>query len=149
MRDLRDIFSSTLFLGMTGDAARDEERLWMIAEHMQDDEHALAFLSLKQGNLLLTQKRLLELKPHLDMEGFWNVISFKGYSVKTQVYLREVLGFYLEAEDPRNASLRLQVRDRELVIHVPVADASEDPRGDLEAFGACLQQVLKELGPLP
>jgi hypothetical protein len=147
MRDLKDIFSDTLFLGAGRGTKGDEERLWMIAEHMQEDETALAFLSLKKSNLLLTQKRLLELKPHLDIEGFWNVISFKGYAVERAIYLREVLGFYLEVEDPRAATLRLQVGAEEVVFQVPVADASQRPAEDLEAFGACLQRALRAGGP--
>lgn len=148
MKDLREIFSETVFLGMPSDAREDEERLWMIAEHLHEDEKAIAFLSLARGNLLLTQKRLLELRPHLDIEGFWNVISFKGYSVEMQIYLREILGFYLEAE-PAKASLRLQVGEEEIVLPVPVAETSKDPKGDLETFGACLQLALKERGLAP
>ncbi len=115
----------------------------MIAEHLQGDEKAVAFLSLKSSNLLLTSKRLLELKPHLDLQGMWNVLSFRGYDVRREVYLREVLGFYLESGTGGNGKLRLQVDHEEVVFAVPVAAASEEPEEDLEAFGVCLGKALK------
>ncbi|MFQ5838690.1 MAG: hypothetical protein ACE5HJ_07895 [Thermoplasmata archaeon] len=143
MRELKDIFSDTLFLGAGKGMRGDEDRLWMIAEHVYENETVLAFLSLKKSNLLLTQDRLLELKPHLDTEGFWNVLSFKGYEIRREVYLREVLGFYLEVKGTQNASLHLQVGEEEIVFAVPLADASADPGEDLEVFGDCLHRVLK------
>lgn len=143
MRDLKDIFSRTLFLGAGKGMRRDEERLWMIAEHVRGDEEALAFFSLKTSNILLTQARLLELKPHLDVEGFWNVLSFKGYEVRREIYLREVLGFYLETESSRTGKLHVQVGQEEVVFPVPVSEGSENPQKDLEAFGACLRETLR------
>lgn len=143
MRDLREMFSDTLFLGAGRSLGTDEDRLWMIAEHLHEDETALAFLSLKTSNLLLTEKRLLELKPHLDIEGFWNVLSFRGYRVKKEVYLREVLAFYLEAERGERGTLHLQVGDEEVVFPVPLSEGSEDPQEDLDLFGTCLGGALK------
>ncbi len=137
------MFSDTLFLGAGKSLGTDEDRLWMIAEHLQGDETALAFLSLKTSNLLLTEKRLLELKPHLDIEGFWNVLSFKGYRVKKEVYLREVLAFYLESEKGERGMLRLQIGDEEVVFPVPLSEGSEDPQEDLDLFGTCLGGALK------
>ncbi|MCJ2520780.1 MAG: hypothetical protein LN412_07555 [Candidatus Thermoplasmatota archaeon] len=143
MRELKDIFSDTLFLGAGRGMRKDENRLWMIAEHLQEGERALAFLSLKTSNLLLTERRLLELKPHLDIEGMWNVLSFKGYDTRREVYLREVLGFYLESKARGENRLRLQVGDEEVVFPIPVSETSKNPKEDLEAFGDCLGRVLR------
>ncbi len=103
----------------------------------------MAVLSLKTSNLLLTERRLVELKPHLDIEGFWNVLSFKGYRIKKEVYLREVLALYLETEQRRKGWLRLQVGHEEIVFPVPVPEGSEDPMEDLEAFESCLRRALR------
>ncbi len=143
VRDLEDIFSETLFLGAGKGMRQDEDRLWMIAEHLQEYEKALAFLSLKTSNLLLTERRLLELKPHLDVQGMWNVLSFKGYDVREEVYLREVMGFYLEPPSRGTGRLHLQVGAEEVVFPVPMSEASEDPREDLRAFGTRLGKALK------
>ncbi len=144
MRDLEQMFSGTLFLGAGRGLSTDETRLWMIAEHLQWDETAVAVLSLKTSNLLLTERRLVELKPHLDIEGFWNVLSFKGYRIKVEVYLREVLALYLETEKRQKGWLRLQVGDEEIVFPVPLPEGSEDPMEDVDAFESCLRRALRD-----
>lgn len=140
MRKLEEMFSQTLFLG--GGARQDEDRLWMIAEHLQEDETAVAFASTKKGHVLLTEKRIVELQPHLDVQGFWNVLSFKGYAPQREVYLREVVGFVLEAEDP-GGRIRLQVGEEEVVLPLPLA-ADPEAREHLESFGARLEGLLRD-----
>ncbi len=137
------MFTDTVFLGAGKGMRRDEDRLWMIAEHLQEDERALAFLSLKTSNLLLTEKRLLELRPHLDIQGMWNVLSFRGYDARREVYLRELLGFYLEPVARGSGSLHLQVGEDEVVFPVPVSETSDDPEEDLKVFGTCLEKAIK------
>lgn len=146
MRELKDIFSDTLFLGAGRGMRKDEDRLWMIAEHLQEKERALAFISLKTSNLLLTERRLLELRPHLDVQGMWNVLSFKGYDPRREVYLREVLGFYLESGERGKSRLRLQVGEEEVVIPMPISERTENPQEDMEAFAACLGRAFKARG---
>lgn len=143
MRDLEEMFSETLFLGAGKGVQTDVDRLWMIAEHLHGDETALAFVSLKTSNLLLTEKRLVELKPHLDIEGFWNVLSFKGYRVKREVYLREILAFDLETGRGERGALHIQVGDEKVVFPIPLSEGSEDPQEDLDLFGSCLGGALK------
>lgn len=142
MRRLSEIFARTRFLGMARSARQDEATLWMIAEHLQEDEEALAFLSLAAGNLLLTPRRLLELHPHLDIQGFWNVLRFEGYEVTREIYLREVVGFALETSPRGGGALHLQVGQEEVVLPVALPGRAEDPRGDLEAFGDLLRGLL-------
>lgn len=141
MRRLSEIFARTRFLGGPKDAEQEESRLWMIADHLQEDEEAVAFLALTAGNLLLTNRRLLELQPHLDIQGFWNVLRFEGYQVAREVYLREVVGFALDTEGP-SGSLHLQVGEEETVLPVAVSPRAEEPREDLRRFGECLSDLL-------
>ncbi len=141
MRKLEEMFSQTLFLGTGRETPQDEDRLWMIAEHLREDETALAFVSTKRSNLLLTEKRLLELRPHLDIQGFWNVLSFKGYAPRREIYLREVVGFVLEPEEA-GGRVRIQVGDEEVVLPAPLAGAGREAEEDLRSFGTCLEGLL-------
>ncbi|MFQ5907743.1 MAG: hypothetical protein ACE5JE_02800 [Thermoplasmata archaeon] len=133
MRSLEDIFGDTLFLGATRGLKRDEERLWMIAEHLEEDETALAFLSLRTGNLLLTPKRVLELKPHLDVGGMWNVLRFEGYAVTAEEELRYIQRVHVEASRG-GGRLGLETRSGEREWSVPAASSSKDPSSNARAF---------------
>lgn len=133
MRGLEEVFGDTVFLGATRGLKRDEERLWMIAEHMGEDETALAFLSLKTSNLLLTTKRVLELKPHLDVGGMWNVLRFEGYAVAAEEELRNI--HRVEVGVSRGGGrLRLETRSGEREWSVPAASSSQDPTSNAQAF---------------
>ncbi len=142
MRDLEEIFSATLFLGSGREVGTDELRLWMIAEHLQEDETAVAFVSTKESNLLVTERRLLELRPHLDVQGFWNVLSFKGYAPRREIYLREVMGFLLEAKD-LGGRVRVQVGEEEIVFPLLLSGSRLEIEGDLEALGSCLDKLVR------
>jgi hypothetical protein len=133
MRGLEEFFGDTVFLGATRGLKRDEERLWMIAEHMEEDETALAFLSLKTSNLLLTPKRVLELKPHLDVGGMWNVLRFEGYAVTAEEELRNIQRVDVGVSRG-GGRLRLETRSGERVWSVPAASSSQDPTSNAQAF---------------
>ncbi|MEE9592939.1 MAG: hypothetical protein V3W28_05105 [Thermoplasmata archaeon] len=133
MRGLEEIFGDTAFLGATRGLKRDEDRLWMIAEHMEEDETALAFLSLKTSNLLLTPKRVLELKPHLDVGGMWNVLRFEGYAVAAEEELRNIQRVDVGVSRG-GGRLRLETRSGERVWSVPAAPSSQDPTSNAQAF---------------
>ncbi|MCJ2532279.1 MAG: hypothetical protein LN413_08300, partial [Candidatus Thermoplasmatota archaeon] len=131
MRGIDEIFAETLFLGATRGMKRDEDRLWMIAEHIDNDEEALAFLSLKTSNLLLTPRRVLELRPHLDVGGMWNVLRFEGYEATAEVGLRQIQNVEVEKAARGGGRLRLITDEGEQTWLVPPS-SSEDPTGNAQ-----------------
>ncbi len=142
MPGIDDTFAETLFLGATRGLKRDEDRLWMIAEHLDDDEQVLAFLSLKTSNLLLTPSRLLELKPHLDVSGMWNVLRFEGYEVSTEVELKNVRDVHVGAATRGGGKLQLRTEGEERVWLVPESSSSEDSARNARAFAAQIRDAL-------
>ena len=141
MRGIDEIFAETLFLGATRGMKRDEDRLWMIAEHLDNDEEALAFLSLKTSNLLLTPRRVLELKPHLDVGGMWNVLRFEGYEVTAEVGLRQIQDVEVETAARGGGKLRLVTTGGENTWLVPPR-SSGDPTGNAQTFAKRLREAL-------
>ncbi|MCJ2531244.1 MAG: hypothetical protein LN413_02855 [Candidatus Thermoplasmatota archaeon] len=141
MRGIDEIFAETLFLGATRGMKRDENRLWMIAEHLDNEEEALAFLSLKTSNLLLTPRRVLELKPHLDVGGMWNVLRFEGYQVTAEVGLRQIQNVEVEKAARGGGRLRLITDGGEQTWLVPPS-SSEDPTGNAQTFAKRLRETL-------
>ncbi len=141
MPGIDEIFAETLFLGATRGTKRDEDRLWMIAEHLESDEEALAFLSLKTSNLLLTPRRVLELKPHLDVVGMWNVLRFEGYEVTAEVALRQIQNVEVEEAARGGGRLRLVADGKEQTWLVPPS-SSQDPTGNAQTFAKRLREAL-------
>ena len=142
MQKIDDLFAETLFLGATRGMKRDEDRLWMIAEHLDDAERVLAFLSLKTSNLLLTPHRLLELKPHLDVGGMWNVLRFEGYEVSAEVELKDVEDVQVTAAARGGGKLQLSTEGEDRVWLVPESSSSEEPARNAEAFAAQIREAL-------
>ncbi len=141
MRGIDEIFAETLFLGATRGMKRDEDRLWMIAEHIDNDEEALAFLSLRTSNLLLTPRRVLELKPHLDVGGMWNVLRFEGYEATAEVGLRQIQNVEVEKAARGGGRPRLITDGGEQSWLVPPS-SSEDPTGNAQTFAKRLREAL-------
>lgn len=56
-------------------------------DHLREGEGAKAVLLGLEATLVLTDHRLLELRPHLDDFGFWNVKSFEGYEAVLDIPL--------------------------------------------------------------
>jgi hypothetical protein len=81
MRDA-SAFEGTAFLGLARDAKRDPYRLGLFATHLEPAEVPLAFLPVQGGSLLVTDRRVLEMRAHLDVHGAWNVKEFLGYEVR-------------------------------------------------------------------
>lgn len=135
------MFADTLFLGATRGMKRDEDRLWMIAEHLEDDEPALAFLSLKTSNLLLTPRRVLELKPHLDVGGMWNVLRFAGYEVANEVDLKGIREVEVAAGRGGDR-LQIVTEAGEQAWLVPASSTSEDPAENAQAFATQIRDAL-------
>lgn len=142
MRGIEEVFADTLFLGATRGLKRDEDRLWMIAEHLEEDEQALAFLSLKTSNLLLTPRRVLELKPHLDVGGMWNVLRFEGYEASAVVPLRDIRDVRVGEAGRGGGKLQVRTEGEEREWLVPESPSSENPIGNTEAFATQIRRAL-------
>ena len=83
-------FATATFLGGRLEDKRDPERLRLFAEHIQDGERVAYVLPCRSSTLVLTDRRLLDLKPQLVAHGAWNVMRFEG--------------FFLQAEIPRGTA---------------------------------------------
>ena len=84
MRDA-GAFDGTAFLGLARRSKRDLYRLELFGQHLEAEETPLALLEIHGGTLLVTDARVLELRPHLDVHGAWNVKEFLGYAMQWQV----------------------------------------------------------------
>lgn len=113
-------FAHTRFLEAGASVREDAERLGMLAEHLEPGERALLFLPLKASSLLLTQRRLLELRPHLDVAGFWNVVAFRGYRVEREIPLRAVEDYGVQPTET-GGLLTLKVAGETLTFALPFA----------------------------
>ena len=84
---LRDAaaFDGAMFLGIARLARRDPYRLQMFAEHLAEDERPLILLPIRGGTLVATDRRLLELRAHLEVHGAWNVRQFQGYAIHREI----------------------------------------------------------------
>lgn len=85
MGDRERAFRDAVFLGGRQSDKRSPERLRLFAEHLEDDERALYVLPCRNSTLLLTDRRLLDLKPQLVAHGAWNVMKFEGFSVHVEI----------------------------------------------------------------
>ena len=77
-----DAFDGVLFLGTARTAKRDPYRLSLFGAHLESDERPLVILPVQGGTLLVTDRRLMELRAHLEVHGAWNVKEFQGYMVQ-------------------------------------------------------------------
>ena len=80
MRDA-DAFEDTVFLGLARAAKKDPYRLSLFGQHLESDERPVIVLPVQGGTLLVTDRRLVELRAHLEVHGAWNVKEFRGYAV--------------------------------------------------------------------
>ncbi len=76
-----DAFEETAFLGMSRSAKRDPYRLGLFARHLGPDEVPQILLAIQGGTLVVTDRRILEFRAHLEVHGAWNVKEFQGYEV--------------------------------------------------------------------
>lgn len=83
-------FERAEFLGLARRARRDPHRLALFARHLKPDEVPLAVLPIVGGILVVTDRRLLELRTHLEVDGAWNVREFTGYAVAREVSLESI-----------------------------------------------------------
>ncbi len=85
MADPVGAFEGTRFLGARERQKRDPERLRLFAEHLEDGERVRFVLPCRSSTLLLTDRRLLELKAQLVAHGAWNVMRFSGFAVQAEI----------------------------------------------------------------
>ncbi len=123
-------FDEAVFLGLSRRSKRDPYRLGLFAQHLEPAERGLVVLAVQAGTLLVTDRRILELRPHLEVHGAWNVKEFQGYEV-------------------RRAWERARVRE---VTH-DVRPAVENPHVVEDSLffglGDCRESVLVSRGPEP
>lgn len=77
-------FDDAAFLGLSRRSKRDPYRLALLAQHLEPGERARALLAVQGGTLVVTDRRLLEFRAHLEVHGAWNVKEFQGYEVRRQ-----------------------------------------------------------------
>lgn len=75
-------FDGAVFLGLARQSKRDPYRLGLFAAHFDPGETAHALLPVQGGTLVVTDRRLLEFRAHLEVHGAWNVKEFQGYEVR-------------------------------------------------------------------
>lgn len=85
MDDPGAAFEGAIFLGGRQADKRDPERIRLLAEHLEADERARFVLPCRNSTLLLTNRRLLELRPQLTAHGAWNVMKFSGFYVHAEI----------------------------------------------------------------
>jgi len=78
-------FTATVFLGGHQTTKRDPERLRLFAEHLEEGERVVFVLPCRNSTLLLTDRRLLDLKPQLVAHGAWNVMKFEGFFLNAEI----------------------------------------------------------------
>lgn len=109
-------FEGAAFLGASRAARRDGHRLDLIARHLEYAERPLAFLPVQGATLVVTDRRVLELRPHLGIQGPWNVRRFLGFELHRGVPRSEVRGVdHAVAPEARDAAGAL-VQESRLVF---------------------------------
>lgn len=91
MRDAA-AFDGTSFLGLARRSKRDPYRLGLFAAHLETDERPLVLLAVQGGTLVVSDRRVLEFRAHLEVHGAWNVKEFQGYEVRREFEGSAVLG---------------------------------------------------------
>jgi len=103
-------FERTTFLGLARSAKRDPYRLSLFAQHLQSGEISRALLAVSGGTLIITDRRILLMRAHLDDHGAWNVKQFQGYSVDRSVDLDTVvdLDHAVQSNADRSGNRRME-----------------------------------------
>ena len=78
-------FEEAVFLGGRQEGKRDPERLRLFSDHLEAGERVGFVLPCRNSTLVLTDRRLLDLKPRLVAHGAWNVMKFEGFSLNAEI----------------------------------------------------------------
>lgn len=137
-------FDDTAFLGLSRRSKRDPYRLGLLAQHLDPGERGRVLMTVQGGTLVVTDRRLLEFRAHLEVHGAWNVKEFQGYEVRRQFPRSSVRG--LEHVVRPNASGAAAVEDavtfllddREETVVVSRGPEPTLAREDFEALQAAV-----------
>lgn len=145
--ETEEAFAEALILPEARGGRRDPHRLSLLARHLDPGERGRAIVSIPGGTLVATDRRVLELRPHLEVDGAWNVREFAGYVVSRAVELAEVTAVHRRTEE--KADRASGYRTVEDFLDVDTTGGSESfllsrgPRGVLtEAEFASLSRCL-------
>lgn len=116
--DAADPFDRVAFLGLGRRARRDPYRLSLFAKLLAPDERPLAALPVVGGDLLVTDRRLLELRPHLDVHGAWNVKEFLGFEIRREFLRGDVKDLTRDTKPVEG-----RILEDSLVVHLADSDA--------------------------
>ena len=141
MRDA-SAFDDVAFLGLSRRSKRDPYRLGLFAAHLEPAETPRVLLAIREGTLVVTDRRILEFRAHLEVHGAWNVKEFQGYEVRRAIErgavrdLEHRLAPAAEGPPGVEDSLRLELPDRTETVVVsrgPQATLSPEDFGVLRA----------------
>jgi hypothetical protein len=130
-------FRDTEFLGGRSEQQANPDRLRLFQAHLALEERVRAVMPLKNSVLLVTDRQVLELAPHLEAHGAWNVRGFQGFALAATMALGSVLAVHVEdAPDAPGTKGRLVLRLRgdheEMAVITEVAgDATRAALGRL------------------
>jgi len=143
MRDAT-AFDEAVFLGLSRNSKREPYRLGLFAAHLLPDERARILLAVHGGTLVVTDRRVLEFRAHLEVHGAWNVKEFQGYEVRREwndADVQDVEHVVVPASGDAHAvedSLRLGLADRSESVLVSRGPEATLPPEDFEALRAAI-----------
>ena len=144
-----DAFEGAAFLGLSRQSKRDPYRLDLFARHFEAGERALALLAVHGGTLVVTDRRLIEFRAHLEVRGAWNVKEFQGYEIRRQFERTAVrdmghrLGPAAEGPQAVEDSLEFILPDRSETVLVSRGPQATLPPEDFEALRAAVLDQAK------
>src|SRR2546427_5848865 len=133
-----DAFDDVTFLGMARTAKRDPHRLSLFGAHLDSGERPLVLLPVQGGTLLVTDRRLLEFRAHLEVHGAWNVKEFQGYMVQRSIdrafvqEIEHVVRTAVDASGNRRVEDRLQLTTSNGLEDVLVSRGPEPTLSDAD-----------------
>ncbi len=144
-----EAFDHAVFLGLARQSKRDPYRLGLFAKHLDAGETALALLAVQGGTLVLTDRRLIEFRAHLEVHGAWNVKEFQGYEVRRAWDRTAVVGLDHAVRPAASGGagavedvLLLRLPDREETITVSRGPEPTLSGADFDVLQAmCLRQA--------
>jgi len=143
-----DAFDEVVFLGMARSAKRDPYRLSLFGAHLDSGEQPLVLLPVQGGTLLVTDRRLLEFRAHLEVHGAWNVKEFQGYMVQRSIdrgsvrKIEHVVRAAVDGAGNRRVEDRLQLTVSEGLEDVLVSRGPEPTLSDAD-FAVLRDAVLR------
>ncbi len=104
-------------LGLARGAKRDPYRLSLFGQHLRDEEWPLVLLAIQGGTLLVTDRRILQFRAHLEVHGAWNVKEFQGYVIQREME-RKSVGDVTHVVEPADVSSGSRVVADKLILTI-------------------------------